>query len=331
MLIRTINPGWELVRVETTAYVPPMLSDRSYMRDDYARPNTSITTWIICATIAGFILQHVTDKFFAGSAANRVFEGLFELSRDGLLSGKVWTLFTYALMHAKENLLHIVVNMVMVFFLSRELLPLLGNRRFLGLYAGGVGLGGLLWLVTNWSHGGNLVGASAGVAALFMMFTVLNPNRPITFLLFFIIPVTVKPKWVLAALGGYDLFMFIFFEALGDPAMGNVAHSAHLGGYAAGWLFFRFVHQREWRTPDRAAPAMELPAWMRRSKKTPVSAGAYKVNLSSEPETPAPMDRADLRAEVDRILDKINSKGFGALTDDEKRCLDQAKDLINRR
>jgi len=33
---------------------------------------------------------------------------------------------------------------------------------------------------------------------------------------------------------------------------------------------------------------------------------------------------------VDRILDKINSHGFGALTVAEKRVLDEAKDLLSR-
>jgi len=42
-------------------------------------------------------------------------------------------------------------------------------------------------------------------------------------------------------------------------------------------------------------------------------------------------NRDDLRAEVDRILDKINSQGFGALTADEKRVLDEARDLLSRR
>jgi hypothetical protein len=37
-----------------------------------------------------------------------------------------------------------------------------------------------------------------------------------------------------------------------------------------------------------------------------------------------------LRAEVDRILDKINSEGFGALTAEEKRLLDEARDLLSR-
>jgi hypothetical protein len=54
----------------------------------------------------------------------------------------------------------------------------------------------------------------------------------------------------------------------------------------------------------------------------PAAPAAYQVNLGS---------REDLRAEVDRILDKINSQGFGALTADEKRLLDEAKDLLSRR
>jgi hypothetical protein len=34
---------------------------------------------------------------------------------------------------------------------------------------------------------------------------------------------------------------------------------------------------------------------------------------------------------VDRILDKINSEGFGSLSANEKKILDDAKDLIGRR
>ena len=39
----------------------------------------------------------------------------------------------------------------------------------------------------------------------------------------------------------------------------------------------------------------------------------------------------DVRKEVDRILDKINRSGFGSLTDQEKKILDAARDLLNRR
>jgi hypothetical protein len=49
-----------------------------------------------------------------------------------------------------------------------------------------------------------------------------------------------------------------------------------------------------------------------------------------EPTAPV-RDKEHIRAEVDRILDKINSEGFNALTADEKRVLDDAKDLLSRR
>jgi hypothetical protein len=54
---------------------------------------------------------------------------------------------------------------------------------------------------------------------------------------------------------------------------------------------------------------------------------AAKRSSSASPAQPT----SHLRAEVDRILDKINSQGFGALTAQEKRVLDEAKDLLNRK
>ena len=47
----------------------------------------------------------------------------------------------------------------------------------------------------------------------------------------------------------------------------------------------------------------------------------YSVNLD---------DREMVEQEVDRILDKINDKGFGSLNEDEKRTLDKAKSLLGK-
>lgn len=304
-----------------------MLSDRSYMRDDYARQTTAITTWIICATIAGFVIQNIAWKWL-GPSAGRGFDHTFALTVQGIQSGYIWTLFSYSLLHSISGLWHLIFNLLLIFLLGRELLPLLGRRQFIWLYAGGIFLGGVAWLATNWVYGGQLIGASAGAYALLMVFAANNPNRPITILLFFILPVTIKPKWIVIGLGAYDLFGFLFSEITGGNSFGGVAHSAHLGGFAAGWLFFRYVFQRAWKNPDRA-PSVELPGWLKRAKKRPTPAAAYKVNLDDA--KPSSSSHPDLKAEVDRILDKINSHGFGALTDDEKRLLDKAKDLLNKR
>ena len=179
-----------------------------------------------------------------------------------------------------------------------------------------------MWLgVHFWrGSGGVLVGSSAAAIALFIVFACIYPEREITFLLFFILPVTLKPKIIAWVLVGFELVGFIYGELAGGTFDTGIAHSAHLGGMIAGWIFYRYFHVRNgW---DRASGlSLSLPSWMRR-KKDAARTGDAKVNLQH---------RADLRAEVDRILDKINSLGFGSLTDEEKKLLDEAKDVLSRR
>ncbi|ACB76772.1 Rhomboid family protein [Opitutus terrae PB90-1] len=297
-----------------------MLSDRPYMRDDYPRNRTTVLTWLISAIVAMFVLQHLLWRLFN---ADTLLDQLLGLSVANLKAGRIWTLVTYSFLHSKANFLHIIANLLGLYFVGRVLLPVLGSRRFLGLYAAAVGLGGALWLGTHWSAGtGTLIGASAGVLGLFMLFACLNPNQPMTFLLFFIVPVTLRPKYVAAGLLAFELLGFGFYEVMGavSPFGAPLAHSAHLGGMLAGWVFFRTFHaSRGWFRPSR--PDVELPRWM---QKTPKAAPppVYQVDVTK---------REDLRAEVDRILDKINSHGFGALTEEEKRLLDEARDLLSRR
>jgi membrane associated rhomboid family serine protease len=294
-----------------------MLSDRSYMRDNYPRERPSVLTWLISAIVAGFILQLVFERWFNLSGS---VEYYFGLSASGLRAGHVWTLLTYSFLHDAGNLLHIVGNLLGIYFIGRILQPMLGAARFLGLYAAAVIVGGLAWAAVNWHTGGIVIGASAGVAGLFIVFACFYPNQPVTFLLFFVLPVTLKPKYIAIAAVLIDLAGCFFYEIMGAVSPFGFAHSAHLGGMAAGWIYYRYVHEANWRFPSRR-PDIELPRWMSKGAKAAVPA-AYQVNLGN---------RGDLRAEVDRILDKINSEGFGSLTPDEKRLLDEAKDLLSRR
>jgi len=294
-----------------------MLSDRTYMRDNYPRERASVLAWLISAIVAAFVLQLVFERILEMPGA---LEHYFGLSPSALRGGRVWSLATYSLLHDTRNLLHIVGNLLGLYFLGRVLLPVLGAKRFLGVYAAMVVTGGAVWAAVNWHLGGTVVGASAGVAGLFIIFACFYPDQPVTFLLFFILPVTLKPKHVAIAAVLIDLAGCVFYEVMGVPSPFGFAHSAHLGGMAAGWIYYRFVHEANWSLPLRRAD-IELPRWMKKGAKSAAPA-AYQVNVG----TPG-----DLRAEVDRILDKINSQGFGALTAEEKRMLDEAKDLLSRR
>ncbi len=290
------------------------------MRDNYQPQKTSVVAWLLSVTVACYVIQFVFLRWFG---AGGILESLFALSVPNLKTGKVWTLLTYGALHDTSNLLHIVANLLGLYFLGRVLEPLLGSKRLFWVYAGAIIAGGMLWIATHWQgSGGMVVGASAGVAGLFVLFACFHPDQPITFLLFFFLPVTLKPKYAAFALAVIELMGFLFYEVMGavSPFGASIAHSAHLGGMAAAWLYFRFLHNVNWqRTPAKAD--IQLPRWFGKKGKAS-EPNVQKVNVSS---------RDDLRAEVDRILDKINSQGFGALTAEEKRRLDEAKDLLSRR
>lgn len=283
------------------------------MRSDYPRPGASVLTWILSALLAGFILQNVFSVF-----ENNAFLTLFALNPAQIQQGYLWTLATYTLL--QEGILSFVFTGLGLFMLGRELLPLLGPRRFMSVYVAAAVSGGLLWLaVHTFTGGGSLVGATSCVMALFIIFACFYPNREITFLLFFVLPVTVKPKYLAWVLLGITVLGFFFSELPGARLDSGISHSAHLGGMLAGWIYFRFFHANNgW---DRAS-SVELPTWLRPRQQSKTPASPDKINPPRPP--------ANLRAEVDRILDKINSHGFGALTEDEKKILDDAKDLLSR-
>jgi len=283
------------------------------MRSDYSQPKTTVLVKLIVVIIVAFLLQTICLRWFG---AGQGFMSAFAVTIDGLKSGKVWTLLTYSFLHSPANLMHIVGNLLGLYFIGRVLLPLMGDKRFLYFFGTAVLAGGLVWTITHWINGAHnyLIGASAGVTGLFIIFACLYPNRQVTFLLFFIIPVSLKPKYMAYGLIGLDLLGFLFYEVMGAVSPFGLAHSAHLGGMMTGWLYFRYVHSEK-----LSDSSFELPKWAK--KPPPTVSPKYKVNVGN---------KTDLKAEVDRILDKINSKGFGSLTAEEKKVLDDARDNMSR-
>jgi membrane associated rhomboid family serine protease len=129
----------------------PMLSDRPYMREDYRPERTSFLIWLLCAIVAGFVIQNV----FAVWLQRGDFEHLAALSPTGLRHGYVWTLLTFPLL--QDNLLQLIMVGLGLFFLGRELQAELGDRRLAALSAAAVAVAGLAWTATHASRGGELI------------------------------------------------------------------------------------------------------------------------------------------------------------------------------
>ncbi len=316
-----------------------MLYDRPYMRqspEESGGNKASMVTTILVITIAVFVLQQIMNVFFPGEngSENRFLTEWFALSGNNFKALKVWTIFSYGLLHSTSGIFHILGNMLGLYFIGRIIEPLLGRERFLMLYIAGSILGGLVYLAfhINDSPYGILngvpiyqvmVGASASVFGILALFCLLYPERPITLLLFFVLPVTMRPKWILRISLAISVGGLLLYELpKSQSGFGSVAHSAHLGGLFAGMLYHRFFHNRAGNLFGSATskPSVELPEWFKRKQKTERKI-SYKVNRSN---------REELQKEVDRILDKINARGFGSLTETEKTTLDQAKDILSR-
>lgn len=308
-----------------------MLYDRTYMRQPsgpVAKKNNIVMT-ILIATVAVFILQNVLNVFFpAYNGRNYFLNEWFALSGQSFRELKVWTLFSYNFLHSPQYLIHIIGNMLMLFFVGRVVEPLIGSKRFLLLYMGSGLVGGFIYLLFHYHNASPVIGASAAVSGIIAFACLVYAERPLHLYLFFIIPITVKPKWIFWGLLAFSVFGVVFDElpALKSPQSGQiiVAHSTHLGGILAGILFFRFAYNgsNTFLGGSSARPSIELPEWFKRKQKVEPQV-TYKVNRSS---------RDDLQAEVDRILDKINSSptGFGSLSDDEKKTLEKATNIFSK-
>lgn len=285
-----------------------MLSDRSYMRKEGGfGTGLSVTGWLLLSMAIAFFLQSIAIQFLRQNAL----VAAFSLSGASIKNGFIWSVFSYAFLHG--NLLHLLVNGLLVFFIGRILEPVLGVQRYLFLFFVSVILGGLAWLLFHFNSIQELMGASAGALGILTYFCLLNPNQPITILLFFILPITLRPKWLLYITLGLELFGFIFEEMTGKS---NIANSAHLGGMLAGFLCFKIFHQQgiSFRSNHNG------PGWFKKGFTKKLKNTHYHVNLAK---------RDELKQEVDRILDKINAHGFGALSKEERDILDKAKDMLS--
>jgi membrane associated rhomboid family serine protease len=158
------------------------------------------------------------------------FQDFYGLSAAGIEEGRWWQLITHAFLHA--NIWHLLFNMITLWFAGRIVERVMGTSRFLALYVASAVAGGL---AQTFLEGGNalLLGASGAVCGVIVAFATMFPEAPIVLLLFFVIPLKFRAKYLGWGLAGSSLLLFVLgFE----PWIG---HAAHLGGCVAGYLLAR--------------------------------------------------------------------------------------------
>ena len=271
-----------------------------YSGSTHASFGFTLTPWVkrlLIANVVVFLVTMVDQEFFFRWFA-------FTPSR---VFSQPWGALTYMFLHA--NLMHLLVNMMVLFFFGPPLESRWGSTEFIKFYLvcglGGVGLSFVF-------ASASIVGASAAIYGLMLAFAMYWPEAPIY--IWGIFPV--KAKWLV----GF-LFVISLMSAVGGGS-GNIAHFAHLGGIVTGFLYLRSN-----RLPGESKRVRRPGVRIRRMAIVP-GEDSNRESPSREPRTPEWSAREDsMLDEVDRILDKISAEGMSSLTDEERETLD----LVSKR
>ena len=198
---------------------------------------TPVNKILIIANVVVFGLQYFTGPLI---------EILFALwpfgsAQAGQPPFRLWQLLTYGFLHGSP--MHLFFNMFAVFMFGSEIERLFGARRYLTYYLLCVIGAALMHLIVVAAADMDLVpavGASGGVFGLLLAFGMAWPHRKLM-LLFPPIPM---PAWLFVTLyGALELYLGVTGTVQG------VAHFAHLGGMATGFVLIRY-----WRAQARPRP-----------------------------------------------------------------------------
>jgi membrane associated rhomboid family serine protease len=299
-----------------------MLEDREYMREPAYQERWSLTIWLVIVNAVAFVTQKLAYLAFPASFPfESPVDRFFALSLPGLKEGYVWQFVTFQFMHG--GIWHLLLNCFAIWMFGRAVEEALGRCSFLVLYFASGVMGGLFQvlaaLLVPSQFSGAVVGASAGAFGLTAAFAVLYPNRPLTLLLFFVLPITMRAKYLLLISGLLAVFGLVFRSD-------NVAHAAHLGGMLTGIVFVRWASHWHW-------PQLRQPS-RRRAQPALVTTHGQRTSPWRPPRVEADDDLSPdefLSKEVDPILDKISAHGIHSLTERERKILEAARKKMSER
>ncbi|HEY6360609.1 MAG TPA: rhomboid family intramembrane serine protease [Vicinamibacterales bacterium] len=190
-------------------------------------PLTPAIKALVVANVALFLIDWI-----AQGALRRP----FGLSPEDVVEQlRLWQPFTYMFLHA--GIFHILFNMLALWMFGVELERMWGSRFFVKYYfvcGAGAALTTMVLAFTPFGFASQLyssltIGASGAVYGILLAYALYFPDRPIYMYLVFPIPA----KYFVMIIGAISLL-----SSTGGPG-GGVAHTTHLGGLVAGYLYLK--------------------------------------------------------------------------------------------
>ncbi|HTQ38378.1 MAG TPA: rhomboid family intramembrane serine protease [Pirellulales bacterium] len=290
------------------------LYDRDYYRED--RPGIRLAAAANWSAVATLIAINVAVEVVGFFLPTNPITGNWITQHLGLqpdLFQHPWDfyqLLTYGFVHDPSSIFHLLFNMIGLFVFGAEVETVYGKREFYKLYLSLIILSGLFYaVITSATHSEHpVVGASGAIMGVAVIFACHFPRRT---LILFPIPIPVPAAVFVGA--------YILIDLLGTQSHeSTVAHWAHLGGAAFGFLYYRTgwslfrLWPRGWSTGSFSLP-----------RRGP------KLRVHSEPdEVEAPPDdyltTGRIQQRVDQLLEKISTSGESSLTAEERQFLADA-------
>lgn len=289
-------------------------------KNAFSRPNNSHVQ-LILINLTVFVVLAITMVIFSWTGLDALFLSIH--NQFSLPSGftefltRPWTIVTYFFTHDLRGIMHILFNMLALYWFGKLLVTYLGSDKVIAVYVLGGLAGGLIYLLVYniipnppafLSGRAELVGASAAVFAIMVAAATLLPDY--TFFLLFFGPV--KIKWIAA--------IYIFLSILGSVGQNAGGEIAHLGGALIGFVYIKQlqvgVNWGSWVT----ASLGWLAGLFRPSPKVKVT--YRKDEPSKRPRSASPSGIS--QQEIDAILDKISEGGYESLSKEEREKLFKA-------
>ena len=291
------------------------------LREGFKRGD--IVTQLIYINVGVFIAVSLVNLFlvlFKAGGGHWMNYLMFPASVTRFIT-QPWTLLTYMFMHA--GILHILFNMLWLYWFGQIFLTAFGEKQMVGLYLWGGIAGGLLYLLSYnlfpYFEGkqGLMCGASASIIAIVVATAFRMPDYKINLL--FLGAISLK----------YIAIVTILIDLLSVTSANGGGHIAHLGGALLGyWFIVRWEKGKDLTAPlnrliDRIVTACKPRPRIR--VKRPSARTTYR-STSSRPETDMEYRARKKREsdEIDAILDKIKKSGYTSLTAEEKKRLFEA-------
>ena len=216
------------------------------------------------------------------------------------LLAKPWTIITYGFLHAE--FLHVLLNLITLYFIGNLFITYFTQKQLLNFYLLGTFSGGLLYIIShNYfplfdGKSSILIGASAGISAIFIGITTYIPNYQLKIRFIGFVKL-----WNLAAIWiGLDIL------ALSGTNAGG--HFAHLGGALFGFLYVNQVSDKKIKIWGKIASLFKSKKHLRTVYKS-----GKKSNLNKSTSL--------TQQQIDGILDKISKSGYDTLSKAEKDFL----------